>query len=98
MIRHAFAAAIVVYVIGAGVFLHECLFLAESWRTIVEHYGPPFLAYSAVLILNLFAGFYVLIRKFALKDTGEKLAHLEKQLRGQATVSRELTERILERK
>jgi uncharacterized membrane protein len=98
MIRHAFATSIVVYLISAGLLLHECIFLADSWRTVVEHYGTVFLVYSAIFILNLFAAFYALIRKFALKDTGEKLAHLEKQLRGQATVSEELTERIVERK
>jgi hypothetical protein len=47
--------------------------------------------------VNVFAGCYVFFRRLSLKDTGDKLAHLEKQLRGRLTISEELTERILER-
>jgi hypothetical protein len=98
MIRSALAAAIAVYLIGAGVLIHECAFLADARRTILQNYGTVLLLYSGAFLLNLFAVFYTAMRKFALKDTGDKLAHLEKQLRGQATLSQELTERILERK
>ena len=98
MIRNALAAAIAVYLITTGVLIKECAFLADTRRTVIENYGTTFLFYSGAFILNLFAVFYTLMRKFALKDTGDKLAHLEKQLRGQATLSAELTERILDRK
>jgi hypothetical protein len=45
---------------------------------------------------NLLAGFFALGRRFFLKDTGKKLAHLEKQLRGRESISDELTRRIRE--
>jgi len=46
--------------------------------------------------LNLFAAFYLICRKLFLKDTGEKLAHLEKQLRSGGTISEELSRRLKE--
>ncbi len=98
MIRHALAAAILTYVVIAGAIVNECRFLADLRNTIFGNYGMMFLLCSCVFILNLFAGFYLVMRKLALKDTGDKLAHVEKQLRGQETVARDLTERILERK
>ena len=48
------------------------------------------------LFLNLLAGFFVLSRWLLLKDTGEKLAHIEKQLRGRESISEELSRRIAE--
>jgi hypothetical protein len=44
--------------------------------------------------VNLFAACYAMGRALFLKDTGEKLAHLEKQLRSGATISHELTRRL----
>jgi len=49
-----------------------------------------------VLFLNLLAGFFLLTRRLLLKDTGQKLAHLEKQLRGRESISEELSRRIAE--
>jgi hypothetical protein len=46
------------------------------WRA----YATPILAYAGILAVNVFAGVFVLIRKFFLKDTGRKLSHLDKQL------------------
>ena len=46
------------------------------WR----EYATPILIYVGVLSANVFAGVFVLIRKFFLKDTGRKLSHLDKQL------------------
>jgi len=94
MIQNALAGAIVVYAVIAGVLLKECVFLAPLRASLWEQFGTWIIGFSLVLILNLFAGFYLLFRKLALKNTGDKLSHLEKQLRGNASVSEELTERI----
>lgn len=48
------------------------------------------------MFLNIFALIYVAVRKLLLKDTGRKLAHLEKQLRTGQSISEELTERLKE--
>jgi len=95
MIRNALATAIVVYAILAVAVLRECAPLARAWLQIWEGYGIWLLGFSALLILNLFAAVYAVMRKLALKDTGDKLAHLEKQLRGKETISSELTKQIL---
>ena len=44
-------------------------------------YGGTIASFVAVLFLNSFAACYLIGRKVFLKDTGRKLAHLEKQLR-----------------
>lgn len=96
MIRTTLAISCTLYVVFAGILLKECAFLSPLRKLIWEGYREPIIWFSALFFLNLCATIYLLLRKVALKDTGDKLAHLEKQLRGQATISRELTERILD--
>ena len=47
-----------------------------------------------VVFLNLFALFYLAGRGLFLKDTGRKLAHVERQLRTPDTIVRDLSERL----
>jgi hypothetical protein len=96
MIRNTLAISCTLYVVLVGVLLKECAFLSPLRKTIWESYQRPVVWFSVLLFINLCATVYLVLRKVALKDTGDKLAHLEKQLRGQSTVSRELTERILD--
>ena len=42
-------------------------------------YSAYILSYCGLLFLNVFAAAFALNRKFFLKDTGRKLAHLDKQ-------------------
>ncbi len=98
MIRNALAAALVAYLVLVGIVLKECAFLAPLRRAIWDEYGERLLWLSALLILNLFGAIYGALRTLALRNTGDKLSHLEKQLRGGTTISAELTERILQRK
>ena len=49
-----------------------------------------------VVFLNLFAVCYLAGRGLFLKDTGRKLAHVERQLRTPDTVVRDLSERLAE--
>ena len=98
MIQNAFAAALVIYAVLVGVVLEECVFLAPYRGRIWTEFGEALVWLSLLLILNFFAAIYGLLRKLALKDTGDKLTHLEKQHRGRTTISEELTEKILERK
>ena len=98
MIQTALAVALVMYTVVAGVLLKECAFLFPFRVIIWEQCGDVLLWFSLVLVLNLFAGSYALLRKLGLNDTGDKLAHLEKQLRGRTSISDELTERLFQRK
>ena len=96
MVQNALGISLIVYLVFAAWVLKECVFLAPLRNLIWNEYGTWLLGFSAALILNLFAAAYTVMRKIALKDTGDKLAHLEKQLRGTTSISRELTEQILE--
>jgi len=50
-------------------------FKVVIWRT----YSAYILTYCGLLFSNVFAAAFALNRKFFLKDTGRKLAHLDKQ-------------------
>jgi hypothetical protein len=95
MIRTTLAIACTLYVVLVGLLLKQCAFLSPLKKEIWESYAGQIGWFSGLLLLNLGATIYLLLRRLALKDTGAKLAHLEKQLRSQTTVSKELTERIL---
>lgn len=98
MIRAALAIALCTFALLVGLIVSECWFLAPIAKGIFEIYGEWLGWLSLLLILNLFAAIYTVLRKLALKNTGEKLSHVEKQLRGRTTISEELTERILRRR
>jgi hypothetical protein len=96
MIANALLATTALF-LGIGFWLmEECQFLVPYRRLLFGIYGVPISLYAAALFLNLFAGFYFVFRKFFLKDTGRKLAHLEKQLRVGDSLSQELTARLKE--
>jgi hypothetical protein len=58
----------------------ELRFLIPYKPLLLHQYGTAILIYAAVLFTNLFALLFVLNRRLFLKDTGRKLAHLDKQL------------------
>ena len=84
-----FAAGIIFMAIGLYV-MQECRFLIPYRRLLWEKYSGPVALYGGLLFINLFALLYALCRKLFLKDTGRKLAHLEKQLRTGGSISEEL--------
>jgi|ERR1700733_811376 len=96
MIGNALVAATAVFLALAFFLMQECQFLIPYRSLLIAGYGSAVALFGAILFLNLFAGFYVASRKLFLKDTGRKLAHLEKQLRTQDSISEELTHRLNE--
>jgi hypothetical protein len=58
----------------------ELKFLIPYRHILVHQYGGVILAWAAVLFFNLFTAVYAVQRKFFLKDTGRKLAHVDKQV------------------
>jgi hypothetical protein len=68
-------------------------FLLPYKHFVIAQYGAAILVYLGLLALNLFGLFFCLTRKLLLKDTGRKLAHLEKQLQA-GEVARDLSERL----
>ncbi len=73
--------------------LQECQFLIPYRHVLFMKYGSAIASFGAALFVNLFAAVYMICRVVFLKDTGRKLAHLEKQLRTGA-LSDELSEKL----
>ena len=81
MIANAlFITVVLLLALGSGSWVN-CPYKLVLWR----EYATPILTYVALLSVNVFAGVFVFIRKFFLKDTGRKLSHLDKQLHTGAT-------------
>ena len=86
-----------VIMLGLAFFLMgECQFLIPYRHLLLEKYGGNIALFAATLFVNVLAAVYAIGRKLFLKDTGRKLAHLEKQLRTGASISEELSRRLQE--
>ena len=89
----AFLAAMVLLLLTFSL-LGPLEFLAPYKRLILTEYLWVIVGAFVVLFVNLFALFYLIGRGLFLKDTGRKLAHVEKQLRTGDTIVRDLSERL----
>jgi hypothetical protein len=89
----AFLAAMTLLVLVFVVF-GELTFLAPYKRLIFGQYLWAIVGALVVLFLNLFALFYLAGRALFLKDTGRKLAHVERLLQTPDTVLRDLSDRL----
>ena len=89
--------ATTVILLAVGLYLMQgCRFLIPYRTLLFEKYLDAIALFTLALFVNIFAVIYTVGRKVFLKDTGRKLAHLEKQLRTGATISEELSERLKE--
>jgi hypothetical protein len=89
----AFLAAMVVILLVFWV-MGQLEFLAAYKHAILPRYLWVIVGSVVVLFLNLFALFYTATRHLFLKETGRKLAHVERQLQTPDTVVRDLSERL----
>jgi hypothetical protein len=96
MIANALVATTAICVAAAFWLLQTCTFLIPFRAVLMRDYGGTLLAWAVVAFVNVFAGCYAFGRAVFLKDTGDKLAHLEKQLRSGATISQDLRRRLEE--
>jgi hypothetical protein len=96
MIPNVFFATTVIFLALGFFLMQQCSFLIPYRALLVEKYGRAIALYAAALFFNLFALIYLLVRKLLLKETGRKLAHIEKQLRSGGTISEELSRRLEE--
>jgi hypothetical protein len=69
-------------------------FLAPYKRVIFAQYLWVMVGAAVVVFVNLFALAYALNRSLFLKDTGRKLAHVERQLETGDTIARDLSHRL----
>jgi hypothetical protein len=89
----AFLAAMLVVLLLFWL-LGELQFLAPYKHVLFPRYLWVVVGSVLVIFLNLFGLIYSLTRSLFLKDTGRKLAHVERQLRTADTVVRDLSERL----
>ena len=89
----AFLAAMVLMLIVFGL-MDALEFLAPYKRLIFSRHLDVIVGGAFVLFLNLFAFFYLATRGLFLKETGRKLAHVERQLRTGDSIVRDLSERL----
>ena len=94
MIANCALIAFVILLIAVVFLLEQLTFLRPYAWLILQHYGSTLILVVTVLFLNLFALVYVIARRLLLKDTGRKLAHVEKQLRTRDTIVQDLSERL----
>jgi hypothetical protein len=94
MIANAAFLAAMVLLLLAFTVVGRLEFLAPYKRLILAQYLWVILGALVTVFLNLFALFYLVGRSLFLKETGRKLAHVEKQLRTGDTIVRDLSERL----
>src|SRR5713101_201839 len=96
MIANVFFATTILFLALFFFLLQECAFLIPYRTLLIDKYGTVIALFAAAVFFNVFAGVYVATRKLFLKDTGRKLAHIEKQLRTGESISEELSRRLSE--
>jgi hypothetical protein len=96
MVANVFFATTILFMAAGFFLLDQCRFLIPYKSLLLERYGATILLFAAVLFINIYAAVYFAVRKLLLKETGRKLAHVEKQLRTGQSISQELTERLKE--
>ncbi len=96
MIANAFFVTTILCLAGGLFLVGELKFLIPYRSLIYNVYAGRIAAFSALFFFNLFALVYFATRQLLLKDTGRKLAHVEKQLRTGSSISDELTRRLEE--
>lgn len=94
MIPNIFFATTILFIAIGFLLLQECSFLIPYKTLLIEKYGRTIALFAGLLFFNLFALMYLIVRKVYLKDTGRKLAHIEKQIRTGESISDELSRRL----
>ena len=94
MLANALLAATLIMVALLFALLSACHYLQPYRWALLHEYGGSMLLFAATLFVNLTALFYVVGRVLFLRDTGRKLAHVEKQLRSRSTIASELSQRL----
>ncbi len=97
MIASAALIATVFEVALAYYFMDQFTFLIPYRIFMFQRYGFGIAIYAVLLWVNLFACAFLLMKKFLLKDTGQKLLHMDKQIRaGHSDLSPEVAQQFME--
>ena len=94
MIANSALLSALVLVVLCLLLLDQLSFLAPFGALIVGRYGWLLGSLLIITFVDLFALFYAISRRIFLKDTGRKLAHVERQLLTPDTIARDLSDRL----
>ncbi len=94
MIANALLASCTVLLALLFYVMSACRFLIPYRRVIFQDHGALILLSATVLFVNVFALVYSAGRVLGLKDTGRKLAHLDKQLHTGGPIARDLADKL----
>ena len=94
MIANSAFLAAMVMVLLLFELMDQLAFLVPYKRFIFAQYGWIIAVVVLGTFVNLFAFFYTVSRRLFLKDTGRKLAHVDRQLLTRDTIVRDLSERL----
>ncbi len=79
MVANTLLATIAILLAGGFWLLGQLKFLIPYRHILIHQYGGVILLWFAILFVNVFAALYAIQRKFFLKDTGQKLTHVDNQ-------------------
>ena len=96
MIANSIFATSIIVIAALLYLVGELSFLAPYRDLILYRYGVVIGWFTVLVFFNLCAVIHAVSRMILLKDTGKKLAHVEKQLRTGSSISEELTRLIEE--
>jgi hypothetical protein len=94
MIANSAFLAAMVLVLLLFMLMDQLSFLVPYKRFIFSQYAWIIATAVLVTFVNLFGLFYALTRRLFLKDTGRKLAHVDRQLLTRDTIVRDLSEQL----
>jgi hypothetical protein len=94
MLANCAVIAAVLLFLAVMLMAEQLAFLRDSARVVLAHYAWTLAGILLVVYVNLFALIFAIARRLLLKDTGRKLAHVERQLRTSHTIVRDLSERL----
>jgi hypothetical protein len=91
----AFLAFMILLLLLAGI-TGDLQYLAPYKHAIFPRHLGVVAGAIGLVFFNLFAFIYTVARALFLKDTGRKLAHVEKQVRAGDVIARDLADRLEE--
>ncbi len=80
MIANSLIVTIVLMIVLLFVLMDELAYFSAYKDHLLSQYGGHITFLAAALFFNIFAAAFTLNRKFFLKDAGQKLSHLDKQI------------------
>lgn len=94
MIANCAVVTLVLLLVLVACLVEQLAVLRPYAWLLLQSYSWTLGAVGLVLFVNMFAAVYLVGRRLLLKDTGRKLAHVERQLRTRDTIVRDLSERL----